>query len=109
MQMWTLARFLPFAIGYKIPQDNKYWNNFLIVLEIMNTVFSRAIPVHRCAYLEWLIEEHHTNFKQLYPNTPITLKMHSMVHMPQLILKYVYLLLYITYQDCNYNYKPMYL
>ena len=66
MQMWTLARFLPFAIGYKIPQDDKYWNNFLTLLEIMNTVFSRGIPEHRCAYLEWLIEEHHNKFVASY-------------------------------------------
>ena len=87
MQMWTLARFLPFAIGYKIPQDKRYWNNFLTLLEIMNIVFSRSIPVQRCSYLECLIEEHHTNFRRLYPSTPITLKMHSMIHIPHLILK----------------------
>jgi len=94
MQMWTLARFLLFTIGYKIPQDNKHWNNFLTLLEIMNTVFSQAIPEHRCAYLEWLIEERHTNFKQLYPSTSITMKMHSMIHMPCLILKYAHMCIF---------------
>lgn len=87
MQMWTLARFLPFAVGHMIPEDNEYWENFLRLVEIMNIVFAHTIPVEECGYLECLISEHHTAFRELYPDVPVTMKMHSIVHMPRLILK----------------------
>ena len=87
MQSWTLARFFPFAMGYLIPENNQYWENFLCLLEIMNIVFSRTVPKEECGYLECLISEHHHKFKVLYPEVSITMKMHSMVHLPRLILK----------------------
>ena len=87
MQMWTLARFLPFAIGHLIPEGNKNWENFLRLLEIMDIVFARRILKDECGYLESLINDHHTSFKELYPSVSITMKMHSIVHMPRLILE----------------------
>lgn len=87
MQMWTLARFLPFAIGHLVPEGNAYWENFLLLLEIMDILFARRIPKDECGYLESLIRDHHTTFKELYPSTSITMKMHSMLHMPRLILE----------------------
>ena len=87
MQMWTLGRYLPFAIGYLIPEDNEYWENYLRLLEIIDIVFARKVPMDECGYLESLIRDHHTSFKELYPETSITMKMHSMIHMPRLILE----------------------
>lgn len=87
MQMWTLGRFLPFVIGHRIPEGNEHWENFLRLLEIMDILFARCIPAEECGYLEALISDHHSCFKDLYPDASITLKMHSMVHMPQLILQ----------------------
>lgn len=87
MQMWTLGRFLPFAIGHIVPEGNEHWENFLRLLEIMNIVFARRIPKEECGYLESLISDHHTCFKDLYPHVSVTMKMHSNVHMPRLILE----------------------
>lgn len=87
MQMWTMARFLPFAIGHMIPEGNENWENFLRLLEIMDILFARRIPSEECGYLESLISDHHQYFKELYPGATITMKMHSMIHMPRLILE----------------------
>ena len=87
--MWTLGCFLPLAIGYMIPESDEYWSNFLRLMEIMEILFAHHIPVEECGYLESLISDHHMSFKQLYPGDTITMKMHSMIHMPRLIYKYV--------------------
>lgn len=86
MQMWTLARFLPLAVGHFIPESEDYWENFLSLLDIMDILFARNVTKDACALLEVLISDHHSQFKELYPDIPITMKMHSMVHMPRLIL-----------------------
>ena len=87
MQMWTLARFLPLAIGYIIAEDDPYWLNFIRLLEITGILFSRNISLFDCAYLESLISDHHLMFCELYPNQNITPKLHSMIHMPRLMVE----------------------
>ena len=87
MQMWTFARFLPLAIGHLLPKDDKHWENFLCLLEIMDILFAPDIAVDACGYLESLISDHHSTFLELYPAASITMKMHSIVHMPRLILE----------------------
>ena len=86
MQMWTFARFLPVIIVHKIPEDDEHWQNFLCLLDI---VFAQKITVETCGYLESLISDHHSCFKELYPHASLIMKMHSMVHLPRLILEYV--------------------
>ena len=85
--MWTFGRYLPFVIGHLVPKESEHWVNFLSLLEIMDILFSRRIPFEKCGYLESLIGDHHQSFKDLYPGASITLKLHSMVHMPRLIVR----------------------
>ena len=85
MQMWTIGRFLPLAIGHMVPEGCDYWDNFIRLLDIIDILFARQIPVEECGYLESLISDHHLTFKQLYPQASITMKMHSMIHLPRLI------------------------
>ena len=101
MQMWTLGRFLPLAIGHLVPEDDNHWWCFLCLLEIIDILLSRKIPKDFCGYLESLISDHHTTFKLLYPDTAITPKMHNMIHMPHFISRYstVYKLNYSFYID----------
>ena len=85
MQMWTLARFLPLVIGHLIPENDKYWENFLCLLDIMDILFSHTVADDAIGNLEALISDHHSTFLELYPGIQITMKMHSIVHMPRLI------------------------
>ena len=85
--MWALARFLPLVIGHLIPEDDEHWENFLCLLDIMDILFAHNIASGACGYLEALIDDHHSTFLELYPHAPITMKMHSILHMPRLILE----------------------
>ena len=87
MQMWTLARFLPLVIGHLIPEDDEHWENFLGLLDIMDILFSHTATRDTFGYLEALISDHHSTFLELYPGVQITMKMHSIVHMPRLIME----------------------
>ena len=87
MQMWTFGRFLPLIIGHLIPEEDEHWQNFIRLLEIMDYLFARTFLAEDCGYLESLISDHHMAFKELYPDVNITMKMHSMIHMPRLILE----------------------
>ena len=87
MQMWALARFLPLAIGHLIPEGDAHWENFLLLLDITDILFARPIAKEACGYLESLISDHHSCFRELYPHASVTMKMHSMIHMPRLILE----------------------
>lgn len=87
MQMWTLARFLPLVIGHLVPVDDEYWENFLCLLDIMGILFASPVDAAMCGQLEALISDHHSTFKELYPHASITMKMHSIVHLPRLLLE----------------------
>ena len=89
MQMWTLGRFLPILIGNLVEEEYEYWVNFFCLLDIMDILFARPVTTDVCALAEVLISDHHSSFRELYPHLSITLKMHSMIHMPGLMLLYV--------------------
>ena len=82
MQMWTLGRFLPLLIGHLVEDDDDHWLNFLCLLDIIDILFARPVTADACALAEG---DNHSSFIQLYPHLSITLKMHSMIHMPRLM------------------------
>jgi len=85
--MWLLGRVLPLVIGDLVPEDDEMWHNFLLMMEIVDRLFSSRVSEDTAVYLGVLIDEHHTAFTSLYPNESVIPKMHFMVHMPRLILK----------------------
>ena len=88
-QMWCLGRSLPILIGDLIPEEHPYWNNFLLLLDIVNELFAPVTHPHRADYLSIIVGEFLEDFKELYPNRPLTPKMHYMVHMPTWTKRYV--------------------
>lgn len=85
--MWCLARLLPLIIGNEIPDDNDNWCNYLLLLDILDYIFAPSLTPQSVAHLKILIDEHHQAFKRLYPDCPITPKMHYIIHYPDLILR----------------------
>ena len=83
--MWLLRRLLPIVVGSYVPQDDKKWNNF-VLLDIVDT-FARRITEDTPGVFNCLIEEHHTNFTQLYPHQSVIPKMHFMVHTPRIMME----------------------
>jgi hypothetical protein len=79
------ARILPLLVGDLIPRGDSHWGCLLILLEISRICSAPVLSADTAAYLEVLIEEHHTRFKKLYPITP---KMHFLVHFSRQILDF---------------------
>ena len=87
-QMWLLARVFPLLVGDLVPRDDKNWLCFLKLLKISEICVAPVLSEGSAAFVELLIEEHHSEFKRLYPNDSITPKMHFMVHFSRQILSY---------------------
>lgn len=87
-QMKLFSNILPLLVGDRVPTDNPYWECYNLLLRVCDVCTSSSLTVDSAAYLEHLIEEHHTKFKSLYPNASIIPKMHFMVHYPQQIINY---------------------
>lgn len=85
--MWLLGRILPIIIGDFVPDDDEKWLNYLQIMEIVDRLFSPQISQDSASYLAILISDHHNEFVRLYPNESVIPKMHSMIHMPRLILE----------------------
>lgn len=86
-QMWLLGRILPLVIGDLVPDDDERWSNYLLLMDIVDLLFSPCVSKDNCAYLTTLISDHHEQFTELYPESSVIPKMHFMVHMPRLTLK----------------------
>ena len=86
-QMWLLGRLLPVAIGDLVPTDHAHWNNYLLLLDIMDRLFAPVILREDPGYLESLILDHHHEFVRLYSTERFTPKMHYLVHTLRLILE----------------------
>ena len=80
--MWCLGKFLPLVIGGAIPDDDEKWQHFLLLLKIIDIVFSPVVSVDALAILEGYIEDFLWQFTCIYPGRSIIPKMHYIVHYP---------------------------
>ena len=74
-------------IGSFIPESYGHYKNYLLMLEIMDYLMAPEISEDDVTYLKLLIEDHHTAFLDLYPQSNVIPKMHYCIHMPRVILK----------------------
>ena len=88
-QMWLLGRILPLLIGEYIPEEDERWTLYLQLMDIVDMLFSPNTSEDYAIYLSTLISDHHDEFCRLYPDSNIIPKMHFMIHMPRLMIKYV--------------------
>ena len=89
-QMWCLARLLPLMIGNDIEEGDRYWENYLCLLSIVDYCMAPVVSKDWAAYLRMLINEHHTEFTALYPSVRKNPKSHYIVHYPDIMCKYVF-------------------
>ena len=83
----SLLRNLPLIFGDLVCPTDQYWYLFLLLLQIVNIVFSPMLSKGIAIFFKHLIAEHHRLFKHLYPNKRLLPKHHFMVHYPICILK----------------------
>ena len=86
-QMWLLARILPIIVGDYVPNDDDRWENFLLLMDIVDRLFCPKITEDDAMYVKWLISDHHKEFVRLYPDSSVIPKMHFMIHTPHLMLQ----------------------
>lgn len=87
-QMMMLSRNFPLLIGDKIPEDDKNWGSFLLLLKICSIALSPICTHDTIAYLRLLIEEKLSVFKEVYPTSRLIPKFHYMVHYPSQLEKF---------------------
>ncbi len=64
--MWCLSRLLPLLIGDLVPEDDKRWQNFILLLQIEEIVFASKTTAQLAAYLDVLVGEYLEEFTKLY-------------------------------------------
>ena len=72
-----------------VSEGDKYWQNFLLMLEITDILLSPEITIDEVGYLGTLISTHHETFVKIYPDNSFIPKLHYLVHTPRLISRYV--------------------
>ncbi|KAK2845982.1 hypothetical protein Q7C36_010836 [Tachysurus vachellii] len=75
------------TIGDFVQRDDKHWYLLLLLLQIVNIIFSPTLTEGMTIYLKHLIIEHHQLFKKLFPEKNLLPKHHIMIHYPQCIRK----------------------
>jgi hypothetical protein len=86
-EMWCFLRNLPLMIAHCIPRDNVYWKLILLLLDIADIVFAPAITKGSSEFLARLIDDHHSYFKELFPDKRLLPKHHFLVHYPSCLLE----------------------
>ncbi len=76
------GRFLPLLIGHLVPEGDCFWDNFLMLLTIMDYVFAPVTTADKADYVAMLVEDFLVDFRELYPERRLIPKMHYMIHLP---------------------------
>lgn len=84
-QTLCLIRNIPLIFGDVVPEGDKHWHLMLLLLQIVDIVFSHCISEGMIIFLKHLIVEHHRLFKDLYPSRNLIPKHHLMIHYPECI------------------------
>ena len=84
-QTLCLIRNIPLMFGDVVPEGNRHWYLLLLLLHIINILFSPSITEGMTIFLKHLIAEHHSLFKELYPLKNLIPKHHYMIHYPECI------------------------
>ena len=87
IQSWCLVRNTPLIFGDVVERNNSFWNLLLLLIQIVNIVFSPVVTNGMTYYLKHLINDHHKLFKYLFPERRLIPKHHFMIHYPSCIRK----------------------
>ncbi|KAJ8683306.1 hypothetical protein QAD02_019098 [Eretmocerus hayati] len=79
-QMWCLIRVLPFLVSGKVPEDDKYLQIVLVLLDIMEIKFAPRIPSDLLSYLDELYKDFFSSFVNLFPEVDPINKLHHGSH-----------------------------
>ena len=67
--MWLLGCVLPSMIGHLVAEGDRYWLNFLKLLDIMDILLAPSVTPDETYHLEMQIEEHHMSLSLYIQNS----------------------------------------
>ena len=82
-RMWCLIRLLPLMIGSKIPCENVHWQFLLGLKDIVEYAFASELAVGQVIHLQTKIQDHLSNFCELFPERRLKPKQHFLLHYAQ--------------------------
>lgn len=85
IQSWCLLRNAPLIFGDLVERADTCWQLLLLLIQIVNIVFSPIVTHGMTCYLKHLIFEHHKLFKSIFPEHNLIPKHHHMIHYPSCI------------------------
>ena len=80
-EMLCLVRYFCFIIGDLVPKNNAVYKFFLLLRQIVDICVASSLSNDTINYLEWLISEHHFQYKQFFKAT-LKPKHHYLIHYP---------------------------
>ena len=84
-QSLLLVRIFPLLLGDRVPDDDEFWQVYLILCTIVDILMCPWSSSDMCGYLAVLIQEHHASFIKVYTEEKITPKFHFLHHYPRQI------------------------
>ncbi len=85
---WCFLRLCPLMIGDLIPEDHPLWRLATLFLDVLDQVLSPVISQRDIHYMQQVIEDFLTEFRNNFPGTRIKPKGHYMLHYPTLTKKF---------------------
>ena len=86
-QMWSLAVIVPLILGPLVDADDKFWRNYITLLEITSLAGAHQISTNMVAYLKEIVADYLESFQELYDQHLVP-KQHSLVHLSTHFLRY---------------------
>lgn len=87
IQTFCLVQNMSLIFGDIVKEGNAHWRLLLLLLQILNIIFSPVITDGMTVCLKHLIVEHHKLFKVLYPHCRMIPRHHFMTHYSRSIRK----------------------
>ena len=86
--MTCLFVYLPLICGDLIDEDSDHWELLLCLLDIYKVLVAPSISLAATYALTAMIQDHHSLYKELFPEIPLTPKQHHMIHYPNTIRRF---------------------
>lgn len=87
MQTWCLLRIFPILVSDKIPKGDEYLHLVFLLNRISEIVFSPIASSFQAPYLQDLVLEFVSSFKELFPNVALINKFHHLMHYGECLIK----------------------
>lgn len=87
VQTWCLLRIFPFLVSDKVPKGDEYLHLVLLLNRISEIVFSPIASPSQAPYLQDLVLEFVSSFKELFPNITLINKFHHLMHYWECLIK----------------------